>query len=159
MAENKTSFAKGDLNSVMDAYPHVKEYVEEWQQRGGTTPMYYGPLDRDAKGAQENLNLIYVTREPIFVHVHQPIEDNGSKGRILWFALEPSLTVSETKKKNDLVDILLKEAPNNNSSFSGEGAFETLLRNMIDEHTVLDDSSLRVNRKEILGNSGLDEKI
>ena len=42
-------FAKGDLNSVMAAYPHVADWVRDFESRYGTRPIYYGPLDRDAK--------------------------------------------------------------------------------------------------------------
>ena len=42
-------FAKGDLNSVMAAYPHVADWVRDFESRYGSRPMYYGPLDRDAK--------------------------------------------------------------------------------------------------------------
>ena len=53
-------FAKGDLNGVMAAYPHVAEWVRDFEMRYGSRPIYYGPLDRDAK-KQRPLNLIYVT--------------------------------------------------------------------------------------------------
>ena len=50
-------FAKGDLNGVMAAYPHVAEWVRDFEMRYGSRPIYYGPLDRDAK-KQRPLNLI-----------------------------------------------------------------------------------------------------
>ena len=53
-------FQKGDLNGVMAAYPHVAEWVRDFEMRYGSRPIYYGPLDRDAK-KQRPLNLIYVT--------------------------------------------------------------------------------------------------
>ena len=39
-------FAKGDLNGVMAAYPHVAEWVRDFEMRYGSRPIYYGPLDR-----------------------------------------------------------------------------------------------------------------
>ena len=44
-------FAKGDLNGVMAAYPHVAEWVRDFEMRYGSRPIYYGPLDRDAKNS------------------------------------------------------------------------------------------------------------
>ena len=46
---DESRFAKGDLNSVMAAYPHVADWVRDFESRYGSRPMYYGPLDRDAK--------------------------------------------------------------------------------------------------------------
>ena len=73
-------FAKGDLNGVMAAYPHVAEWVRDFEMQYGSRPIYYGPLDRDAK-KQRPLNLIYVTREPIFVHIYEPpaADDGGEE--------------------------------------------------------------------------------
>ena len=72
-------FAKGDLNGVMAAYPHVAEWVRDFEMRYGSRPIYYGPLDRDAK-KERPLNLIYVTREPIFVHIYEPpADDDGGE--------------------------------------------------------------------------------
>ena len=41
----------------MAAYPHVAEWVRDFEMRYGSRPIYYGPLDRDAK-KQRPLNLI-----------------------------------------------------------------------------------------------------
>ncbi len=32
----------------MAAYPHVADWVRDFEQRYGTRPIYYGPLDRGA---------------------------------------------------------------------------------------------------------------
>ncbi|MBT5285109.1 MAG: hypothetical protein HOL29_03980, partial [Euryarchaeota archaeon] len=87
-------FAKGDLNGVMAAYPHVADWVRDFEQRYGSRPIYYGPLDRGAMKTRP-LNLIYVTREPIFVHIYEPPADDDGGGTILWFGLEPQLTEEE----------------------------------------------------------------
>ena len=67
-------FAKGDLNGVMAAHPHVADWVRDFEARYGARPMYYGELDRDAK-KERPLNLIYLAKEPIFVHIYEPPAD------------------------------------------------------------------------------------
>ena len=53
--------------------------------------MYYGPLDRDAK-KERPYNLIYAAKEPIFIHIYEPHEDDdGQGGQILWFGLNHNL--------------------------------------------------------------------
>ncbi len=129
-------FAKGDLNGVMAAYPHVAEWVRDFEVRYGSRPIYYGPLDRDAK-KQRPLNLIYVTREPIFVHIYEPPADDDGGGTILWFGLEPQLTEEEENIRRELVETLLQEAPTA-PSFTTDNEFENILQQMIERYTVLD---------------------
>jgi hypothetical protein len=110
MAEDETRFAKGDLNSVMNAYPHVANWVTDFEAKYGTRPVYYGPLDRGAK-KQRPLNLIYLAKEPIFIHIYEPPADEEGGGQVLWFGLEPQLTEEEENIRRELVEVLLQEAP------------------------------------------------
>ena len=139
-------FAKGDLNGVMAAYPHVAEWVRDFEMRYGSRPMYYGPLDRDAK-KQRPLNLIYVSREPIFVHIYEPPADDDGGGTILWFGLEPQLTEEEENIRRELVETLLQEAPTA-PSFTTDNEFENILQQMIERYTILDSEANNLVRRQ-----------
>ena len=139
-------FAKGDLNGVMAAYPHVAEWVRDFEMRYGSRPIYYGPLDRDAK-KQRPLNLIYVTREPIFVHIYEPPADDDGGGTILWFGLEPQLTEEEENIRRELVETLLQEAPTA-PSFTTDNEFENILQQMIERYTILDSEARNLVRRQ-----------
>jgi flagellar protein FlaI len=139
-------FAKGDLNGVMAAYPHVAEWVRDFEMRYGSRPIYYGPLDRDAK-KQRPLNLIYVTREPIFVHIYEPPADDDGGGTILWFGLEPQLTEEEENIRRELVETLLQEAPSA-PSFTTDNEFENILEQMIDRYTILNTEANNIVRRQ-----------
>ncbi len=139
-------FAKGDLNGVMAAYPHVAEWVRDFEMRYGSRPMYYGPLDRDAK-KQRPLNLIYVTREPIFVHIYEPPADDDGGGTVLWFGLEPQLTEEEENIRRELVETLLQEAPTA-PSFTTDNEFENILEQMIERYTILDSEARNMVRRQ-----------
>ncbi|MGB0236434.1 MAG: type II/IV secretion system ATPase subunit [Poseidonia sp.] len=139
-------FAKGDLNGVMAAYPHVAEWVRDFEMRYGSRPIYYGPLDRDAK-KQRPLNLIYVTREPIFVHIYEPPADDDGGGTILWFGLEPQLTEEEENIRRELVETLLQEAPTA-PSFTTDNEFENILQQMIERYTILDSEANNLVRRQ-----------
>ncbi|MGB1419647.1 MAG: type II/IV secretion system ATPase subunit [Poseidonia sp.] len=139
-------FAKGDLNGVMAAYPHVAEWVRDFEMRYGSRPIYYGPLDRDAK-KQRPLNLIYVTREPIFVHIYEPPADDDGGGNILWFGLEPQLTEEEENIRRELVETLLQEAPTA-PSFTTDNEFENILGQMIERYTILDSEANNLVRRQ-----------
>jgi len=139
-------FAKGDLNGVMAAYPHVADWVRDFEQRYGTRPMYYGPLDRDAMKTRP-LNLIYLTREPIFVHIYEPPADDDGGGTILWFGLEPQLTEEEENIRRELIETLLQEAPSA-PSFTTDSEFENILGQMIDRYTILDTEANNLVRRQ-----------
>jgi flagellar protein FlaI len=139
-------FAKGDLNGVMAAYPHVAEWVRDFEQRYGSRPIYYGPLDRDAK-KQRPLNLIYVTREPIFVHIYEPPADDDGGGTVMWFGLEPQLTEEEENIRRELIETLLQEAPSA-PSFTTDSEFENILGQMIDRYTILDTEANNLVRRQ-----------
>ena len=139
-------FAKGDLNGVMAAYPHVAEWVRDFEMQYGSRPIYYGPLDRDAK-KQRPLNLIYVTREPIFVHIYEPPADDDGGGSILWFGLEPQLTEEEENIRRELVETLLQEAPTA-PSFTTDNEFENILQQMIERYTILDSEARNLVRRQ-----------
>jgi len=145
MAE-ESRFAKGDLNGVMAAYPHVAEWVRDFEMQYGSRPIYYGPLDRDAK-KERPFNLIYVTREPIFVHIYEPPADDEGGGTILWFGLEPQLTEEEENIRRELVETLLQEAPSA-PSFTTDTEFESILEQMIERYTILDTEANNLVRRQ-----------
>ena len=70
MADEELKFQRGDLAGVMAAHSHVGDWVRDFEKRYGSRPIYYGPLDRGAK-KQRPLNLIYITKEPVFVHIYE----------------------------------------------------------------------------------------
>jgi flagellar protein FlaI len=140
-------FAKGDLNSVMAAFPHVGEWVRDFESRYGSRPIYYGPLDRDAK-KERPFNLIYSAKEPIFIHIYEPPEDeDGAGGEILWFGLEPQLSEEEENIRRELVETLLQEAPTA-PTFTTDGEFENILEQMIDRFTMLDSEAGSTVRRQ-----------
>ncbi|MEZ7995012.1 MAG: type II/IV secretion system ATPase subunit [Candidatus Poseidoniaceae archaeon] len=135
--DDDAKFAKGDLASVMAAHPHVADWVRDFEAQHGSRPIYYGELDRGAK-KERPYNLIYITKEPIFVHMYEPpADDERGGGEILWFGLEPQLTDSEEYIRRELIETLLQEAPTA-PAFTTDTEFENILGQMIERYTVLD---------------------
>ena len=158
MADEELKFQRGDLASVMAAHSHVGDWVRDFEKRYGSRPTYYGPLDRDAK-KQRPLNLIYITKEPVFVHIYEPPSDEEGGGQILWFGLEPQLNEEEENIRRDLVETLLQEAPSA-PSFTTDSEFETILGQMIDRYTISEAEASIVSRRRgrIWELVGLDDK-
>ena len=120
--------------------------MKDFEAKYGSRPYYYGPLDRDARKV-EPLNLIYVTKEPIFVHMYRPVDADGSEGQTLWFGLEPQLTDEEENIRRTLIEVLLQDAPSA-PSFTTDDEFENILSGMIDRYTVLDTESRASARRQ-----------
>ena len=158
MADEELKFQRGDLASVMAAHSHVADWVRDFEKRYGSRPIYYGPLDRDAK-KQRPLNLIYITKEPVFVHIYEPPSDEDGGGQVLWFGLEPQLNEEEENIRRDLVETLLQEAPSA-PSFTTDSEFETILGQMIDRYTISEAEASIVSRRRgrIWELVGLDDK-
>ena len=158
MADEELKFQRGDLASVMAAHSHVADWVRDFEKRYGTRPIYYGPLDRGAK-KQRPLNLIYITKEPVFVHIYEPPSDEEGGGQVLWFGLEPQLNEEEENIRRELVETLLQEAPSA-PSFTTDSEFETILGQMIDRYTISETEASIVSRRRgrIWELVGLDDK-
>ena len=158
MADEELKFQRGDLASVMAAHSHVADWVRDFEKRYGSRPIYYGPLDRDAK-KQRPLNLIYITKEPVFVHIYEPPSDEEGGGQVLWFGLEPQLNEEEENIRRDLVETLLQEAPSA-PSFTTDSEFETILGQMIDRYTISEAEASIISRRRgrIWELVGLDDK-
>ncbi len=111
MVEDYPEIEPGDIDGLLATYPHVREWVVDFESRYGKRPIYYGPLDRAASKLKP-LNLIYVTKPPLFVHVYRPEnEEDEDAGRTLWFGLEPQLNEEDELIRRALVELLLQEAP------------------------------------------------
>ena len=145
--DEEQRFQKGDLGAVMAAYPHIADWVNDFEAQYGSRPYYYGPLDRDAR-KMEPLNLIYLAKEPIFVHMYRPVDENGDEsGQTLWFGLEPQLTDEEENIRRILTEILLQEAPAA-PSFTTDDEFENILTGMIDRYTMLESEARGLSRRQ-----------
>ena len=146
--EEELKFQRGDLEAVMSEYPHVAKWVQDFcADHGVERPYYYGPLDRAAR-KMTPLNLIYIAKEPIFIHVYQPKSAQGDQsGQTMWFGLEPQLTDEEENLRRILVEILLQEAPTS-PSFTTDDEFENILSGMVDRHTILDTEMRGVSRRQ-----------
>ena len=123
----------GDLDGLMGRYPHVRDWVHDFEAQYGSRPVYYGPLDRDARKLEPR-NLIYDLKPPLFAHAYSPPSGEEGAGSTLWFGLEPSLNEEEEQIRQVIVERLLRDAPNS-PTFATDSEFEGLLDRLIEKHT------------------------
>jgi flagellar protein FlaI len=133
----------GDLGGLMAEYPHIREWIEDFEAKHGSRPIYYGPLDRDAKSVSPR-NLIYSTKPPCFAHVYSPPEGADGAGNTFWFGLEPTITAEEEEIRDQLVERLLRDAPQK-ERFDDDEEFIIMIHDMMDEMTTTTSASLLSN--------------
>tara|TARA_B100000003_G_scaffold59773_2_gene53264 strand:- start:9549 stop:11297 length:1749 start_codon:yes stop_codon:yes gene_type:complete len=123
----------GDLGGLMAEYPHIREWVEQFESEHGSRPIYYGPLDRDARSVSPR-NLIYATKPPCFAHVYAPPEGADGAGNTYWFGLEPTIDSEEEEIRDLIVERLLRDAPQK-ERFDNDEEFISMIHEMMDEMT------------------------
>ena len=133
----------GDLGGLMAEYPHIREWVENFEVKHGSRPIYYGPLDRDAKSVSPR-NLIYATKPPCFAHVYSPPEGAEGAGNTFWFGLEPTINAEEEEMRDQIVERLLRDAPQK-ERFETDKEFIAMIHEMMDEMTITSSGSLLSN--------------
>ena len=133
----------GDLGGLMAEYPHIREWVENFEAKHGSRPIYYGPLDRDAKSVSPR-NLIYATKPPCFAHVYSPPEGAEGAGNTFWFGLEPTINAEEEEMRDQIVERLLRDAPQK-ERFETDKEFIAMIHEMMDEMTITSSGSLLSN--------------
>ena len=128
-----TPVEPGDLAGLMDRFAHVRDWVNDFEAQYGSRPIYYGPLDRGARDIDPR-NLIYDLKPPLFAHAYMPPHGEEGAGSTLWFGLEPALNEEEEMIRQQIVERLLRDAPNA-PTFATDSEFEGLLSRLIDRHT------------------------
>ena len=143
----------GDLGGLMAEYPHIRIWIEDFEAKHGSRPIYYGPLDRDARAVSPR-NLIYATRPPCFAHVYSPPEGEEGAGNTYWFGLEPTINEEEEEIRDQIVERLLRDAPQK-ERFDNDEQFIAMIHEMVDEMTTTVSSMLSnpvINQtRELLG--------
>lgn len=129
----KFTIEPGDLGGLMAEFPHIRQWVENFEAEHGSRPIYYGPLDRDAKSVSPR-NLIYATKPPCFAHVYSPPEGAEGAGNTFWYGLEPTINEEEELIRDQIVERLLRDAPQK-ERFENDEEFIAMIHEMMDEMT------------------------
>ena len=143
--EEKPTFniEPGDMGGLMAEYPHIRQWVEDFEAKHGSRPIYSGPLARDAKSVSPR-NLIYATKPPCFAHVYSPPEGAEGAGNTFWFGLEPTIDSEEEEIRDLIVERLLRDAPNK-ERFETDEEFIAMIHEMMDEMTTTSTTSFLSN--------------
>ncbi|MEF8879967.1 MAG: type II/IV secretion system ATPase subunit [Candidatus Thermoplasmatota archaeon] len=123
-----------EVKKVLEKHPHLKRYIEGIKNRMGE-PVFYSSLPFEVRD-EEHPNLIYPTKGSVFVHIYKTADMDER----MYHAIEPHLNEEEKKKHDQLLDIIVRKAPEKKSVRSNE-ELKKVLKELIDEIIEVDENA------------------
>ncbi len=129
-------------DEAMAQNPHLKDYVTDLRKATGKMPTFFVSIPKHKYEKIEetgmDLNLIYPvdekfpTKGPIFIHITR-----DEKGARKYVALEPRLSAETQEKYNQVMDLMLKEAPYERAHDTAE-EFEAVIERLVEKVTTVE---------------------
>jgi len=129
-----------EVKELLDKNAHLKKYVEEVEKKIGKPDFYsYLPFEvRDEKRP----NLIYSAQGLIFIHILKTVDMDEKE----YIAIEPQLDEDEQKKHDQLLDLIVKKAPEK-KSVKSDDELKEILKELIDEIVVIDEKAVKAEEE------------
>ncbi|WP_292484306.1 type II/IV secretion system ATPase subunit [Methanohalobium sp.] len=99
MAEIDPEFKKS-----LQRNPHLAEYIKNFQKKTGIIPEFRVNLTKDISA--ENVNIILPVGDPVFIHLY----GTPQMGQAQYYAIEPTLSSSERKKYDVVMNTILEKS-------------------------------------------------
>ena len=149
-----TKMEKDEIQQILNNNPHLKEYVETIKQKIGE-PTFYSKVPYELKD-ERRPNIIYPTKGVVFIHVYKTDDMDD----IEYHTIEPELNDVEKKKRDTLLNLLVKKAPQKGSVITDE-ELKKILKELIDESVIIDEraSDVETEKKGFLGKINKKDKI
>jgi len=119
-----------EVEKIIRENPHLAEYLESIKDRM-EMPKFYSQVPRDLKG-EKYPNLIYPTKGTIFIHIYRL----PGMEEIVYHAIEPTLSESEMKKRDMIMERLYEEVIKK-KEFGTNEEMRELIRKMMDKIVVV----------------------
>ncbi len=119
-----------EVEKMIRENPHLAEYLESIKDRM-EMPKFYSQVPRDLKG-EKYPNLIYPTKGTIFIHIYRL----PGMEEIVYHAIEPTLSESEMKKRDMIMERLYEEVIKR-KEFGTNEEMRELIRKMMDKIVVV----------------------
>jgi flagellar protein FlaI len=133
-----SKMGKDEINSLMEKNPHLKTYVESVKSKMGE-PAFYSPVPRELSD-EKNPNFIYPTRGMVFVHIYKTPDMEAPEYK----AIEPVLSDAEKIKHEQVLEYIVKKAPEKRSVIEDDDLKE-ILSEFLDEATEIDEKAVEAD--------------
>jgi len=141
-----------EINQLLQENPHLKEYVEAVKQKMGA-PIFYSKVPREVRD-EEYPNFIYPTKGVVFIHIYR----TQDMDEVEYHAIEPIVDDVVKIKLDEILKLIVKKAPEKKSVQTDEEMKE-VLKELIDEITIIDEKAVATSPKNKKGKAGKREKV
>jgi archaeal flagellar protein FlaI len=143
---------KEDVEQLLNENPHLKEYVEIVKKKMGD-PIFYSKVPREVRD-ESYPNFIYPTKGVVFIHIYR----TQDMDEVEYHAIEPTVDDVIKVKLDEILKLIVKKAPQKKSVLTDEEMKE-VLKELIDEITVIDEKAVAAEPKNKKGKIGKKEKV
>jgi len=141
------------VQKLLENHLHLKEYIDSIKQKIDM-PVFYSKLPMELKD-EEYPNIIYPTKGSVFVHIYR----TKDMEEIEYHVIEPMLKDKEKEKRDQILKLIVKKAPEKKSVVTDEELKE-VLKELIDEIVIVDEkANTRMTKKGFLGKLRDSDKV
>lgn len=134
-----TKMDKEEEDKLIKENPHLEKYLEEITKRM-EKPTFYSKLPRDLK-EEKFPNIIYPTKGVVFIHIYKT-KDMDER---LYYAIEPLLSDSEAKKRDQILEIIYERVPYRKGVKTDE-EIKQAVKELLDDFTIEDENAVGKGR-------------
>ena len=128
---------KEEKEQLLNENPHLKEYLETIRHKIGN-PVFYSKVPREVRD-NAYPNFIYPTKGVVFIHIYR----TQDMDEVEYHAIEPTVDDVIKTKLDVILKLIVKKAPEKKSVLTDEEMKE-VLKELIDEITVIDERAVNV---------------
>jgi len=129
-----------EVNEVISKNPHLKLYIVKIDKKSGR-PDFYKHLPFEVR-EEKNPNLIYAAQGLVFIHIIKTADMDEKE----YHVIEPLLDENEQKKHDQLLNLIVKNAPNK-KSVKTDNELKDILKELIDELIIIDEKAVKVQEE------------
>ncbi len=123
-----------EVQKILQDNRHLQYYINSIEKKIDT-PQFYSVLTKNLRD-DPFPNLIYPTKGLVFVHIYRTKDMLEPE----YHAIEPLLTPTEQRKRDEIFKLIIKKVPEKPSVISDED-LSNILTELIDEVTILDEQA------------------
>lgn len=130
-----------EKEQVLQKNPHLKKYIDNIKKKMND-PKLYAILPYEARD-QDYPNLIYAGQGSNFIHIYQ----TRDMDEVEYHTIEPQLDKNEQIKHDELLKLIVKNAPKKDSVITDDELKE-VLHELIDELIIIDENAVEAETEK-----------
>jgi flagellar protein FlaI len=147
-----TTMEKKEIEQLLNDNPHLREYLNVIREKMHE-PVFYGKVPREVR-EETYPNLIYPTKGVVFIHIYRTQDMDEAE----YHVVEPMVDEAMKEKRDEILRLIVKKSPEKKSVITDDEMKE-ILKELIDEITVIDERAVNIKPGEKKGKHDKSEKV